>query len=260
MTGYLNAWMRTALAVAWRHLYKWIKVPANFVPTFIFPLVFFTSFAGALTRIGEVPGFSYEPGYTSFIFVFSLLQTCLFGGLATGFTIAGDFQSGFARRLMLVTRHRTAILGGYVISTFARAALMCVVVTAVASVIGLRLPGSIVEIAAMYLLALLLSVCGTFWAAGMMFRFRSPQVAPAMQIPMFTAIFLAPVYVPIGLLDGWLRTVARYNPISWVLEAGRSLLAGAPTSVGLAFGLIAGVMLVLGVWGVTGVRSAERAG
>src|SRR5690606_9553804 len=93
--------IHAARAIAQRHLYKWISVPANFMPTFLFPLVFFTGFAGALGRIGEVPGFDYEAGYTSWIFVFSLLQTCLFGGLATGFTIAGDFQSGFARRLML---------------------------------------------------------------------------------------------------------------------------------------------------------------
>ena len=102
--------LQAARAIAWRHLYKWISVPANFMPTFIFPLIFFTGFAGALGRIGEVPGFDYPANYTSWIFVFSLMQTCLFGGLATGFTIAGDFQSGFARRMMLAVADRRAIL------------------------------------------------------------------------------------------------------------------------------------------------------
>ncbi|MBC7462018.1 MAG: hypothetical protein H7287_11700, partial [Thermoleophilia bacterium] len=191
-----------ARAIAWRHLYKWITVPANFLPTFMFPLIFFTGFAGALGRIGDVPGFNYPANYTTWIFVFSLLQTCLFGGLATGFTIAGDFQSGFARRLMLAVADRRSILVGYVMSTFVRAAIMSAIVTGVAAIAGLEVLGSIPELAAMYLLALSLSICGTLWAAGVMFRARDPQIAPAMQIPMFIAIFLAPVYVPLDLLTG----------------------------------------------------------
>jgi ABC-2 type transport system permease protein len=39
-------------------------------------------------------------------------------------------------------------------------------------------------------------------------------------------LFLAPVYVPIGLLQGWIHAVARYNPVTVTLEAGRGLLAG----------------------------------
>lgn len=252
--------LHAALAVAWRHLYKWISVPANFMPTFIFPLIFFAGFAGALGRIGDVPGFDYQANYTSWIFVFSLLQTCMFGGLATGFTIAADFQTGFSRRLMLAVADRRAILLGYVMSTFARAAIMSGIVTGVATLAGLEVLGSPAEIAAMYVLALCMSICGTLWAAGVMFRARDPGLAPAMQIPMFVAIFLAPVYVPMDLLEGWLHAVATVNPITYVMQAARSLLAGAPADIGLGVAAVAGLFLVLLAWALGGVRSAERAG
>jgi ABC-2 type transport system permease protein len=247
-------------AIAWRHLYKWIRVPSNFLPTFIFPLIFFTGFAGALGRVGSVSGFDYPANYTTWIFVFSLLQTCMFGGLATGFTIAGDFQSGFARRLMLTVTDRRAILLGYMLSTFARAAIMSAIVTLVALVAGLEVLGSPAELAAMYALALSLSIVGTLWAAGVMFRARDPKLGPAMQIPMFIAIFLAPVYVPIELLEGWLRVVAGVNPISHVMTAARSLLAGDPSGLLLALGSVIGMFAVLAWWGISGVGSAERAG
>lgn len=247
-------------AIAWRHLYKWISVPSNFLPTFIFPLIFFSGFAGALGRVGSVPGFEYAANYTSWIFVFSLLQTCLFGGLATGFTIAGDFQSGFARRLMLTVVDRRSILYGYMLSTFVRAAIMSGIVTGVAFAAGLELLGSAADLAAMYLLALALSLIGTMWAAGVMFRARSPQLGPAMQIPMFIAVFLAPVYVPLSLLEGWLHAVARWNPITYVLSADRSLLVGQPDEVGAAVLSLAVLFVVLAVWAIRGVRSAERAG
>jgi ABC-2 type transport system permease protein len=249
-----------ARAVAWRHLYKWITVPANFMPTFIFPLIFFSGFAGALGRVGDVPGFTYDANYTSWIFVFSLLQTCLFGGLATGFTIAGDFQSGFARRLMLAVADRRSILLGYVLSTFLRAALMSAVVTAVAAIAGLEVLGNPAELAAMYALALCLSICGTLWAAGVMFRARDPQLGPAMQIPMFIAIFLAPVYVPLALLEGWLHAVATVNPVTYIMQSARDLLAGHPHDTGIAVYAVVGLLAVLLAWALTGVRSAERAG
>jgi len=249
-----------ARAIAWRHLYKWISVPANFMPTFIFPLIFFTGFAGALGRVGDVAGFDYPANYTSWIFVFSLLQTCLFGGLATGFTIAGDFQNGFARRLMLAVEDRRAILLGYILSTFARAALMSGIVTGAAALVGLEVLGSPGEIVAMYLFALTMSIVGTLWAAGVMFRARDPQLGPAMQIPMFIAIFLAPVYVPLDLLTGWLHAVARFNPVTYVMQTDRSLLAGRPEDVGVAVLAVVGLFVVLTAWALTGVRSAERSG
>ena len=251
---------RAAKAIAWRHLYKWVKQPANFIPTFLFPLVFFLSFAGSLNVVRQVPGFDYSPGYPSFIFIFSLLQTCTFGGLATGFTIAGDFESGFAQRLLLATQSRLAILLGYLASTFIRAVFMCVVVTLMAFVIGLDMQGSVADIVFMYLIALTMSLVGTLWASGVMFRGRSAQVAPAMQMPMFIALFIAPVFLPRALLDNWIGTASKYNPITYLMEADRSLLAGQPDGIGMALAMLAGLIIVFGAWAITGVRSAERAG
>ena len=48
-----------------------------------------------------MPGFDFPPGYTAFQFVFVLLQSAAFGGVFTGFSIARDFEIGFARRLLL---------------------------------------------------------------------------------------------------------------------------------------------------------------
>ena len=165
----MNETILAARAIAWRHLYKWITIPSNFMPTFIFPLIFFAGFAGALGKVGTIPGFDYPASYTTWIFMFSLLQTCLFGGLATGFTIAGDFQSGFARRLMLAVANRNAILLGYIMSTFVRAVIMSVIVTLVALVAGLELLGSPLQIAGVFLLALSMSIIGTLcpkWVSG----------------------------------------------------------------------------------------------
>jgi ABC-2 type transport system permease protein len=54
--------------------------------------------------------------------------------------------------------------------------------------------------------------------------------------------------------------VATVNPVTYILEAGRSLLSGAPTDVALAFAAAAGLIAVFAVWGLRGLRKAEAAG
>ena len=72
-------------------------------------------------------------------------------------------------------------------------------------------------------------------------------------MPVFVLLFLAPVYVPLELLTGWIHAVARYNPVTVALEAGRGLLAGSPVKVALAFALLAGAALVLAVFARRGL-------
>jgi ABC-2 type transport system permease protein len=89
---------------------------------------------------------------------------------------------------------------------------------------------------------------------------RTEQAGALIQMPVFVIIFLAPIYVPLRLLRGWIHSVASVNPETFVLEAARGLLAATPVNVGLAFGLLAGGIVVMSFWARRGLRSAERAG
>ena len=83
------------------------------------------------------------------------------------------------------------------------------------------------------------------WACGVAMFLRTEQAGALIQMPVFILLFLAPVYVPITLLEGWIHDVARLNPVTAVLEAGRGLLAGSPVKVALAFSglLVAGLIM-----------------
>jgi ABC-2 type transport system permease protein len=87
----MNPFLSAARAVAWRNLHNWFTNPAMIVPSLLFPLFFFTAFAGGLSRVDSVPGFDYQAGYTTFVYGFVLLQAATFGGIFTGFSVARDF-------------------------------------------------------------------------------------------------------------------------------------------------------------------------
>jgi ABC-2 type transport system permease protein len=91
-------------------------------------------------------------------------------------------------------------------------------------------------------------------------RVRSIQGGPLMQLPVFLILFVAPVYVPLELLSGWIHTVASINPVTALLEAGRGLISGEPTVILLAFAVAIGLGLAFALWARGGLRSAEAAG
>jgi len=249
---------RVARAIAWRSIHTYVRRPDLYVPSLTFPLVFLASFAGGLTALGDIPGFHFPAGYTAFQFVFVLCQSAMFGGLFTGFTLAFDFESGFARRLMLAAEDRRGIALGYALVALTRALITLSVVSAVALATGMRITGDGVDVFGLYGLAALLTLVGFAWAAGVAFRFRSIQAGPLMQTPVFLILFLAPVYVPLSLLKGWIHAVASVNPATAFLEAGRGLIAGAGNHTALAFACALGLIFLFSIWMLLGLRSAER--
>ena len=246
--------------VAWRTLHNVFTNPSLLIPSIVFPLFFFTAFAGGLSRVSNVPGFDFPQGYTAFQFVFVVLQSAAFGGVFTGFGIARDFESGFARRLLLAAPHRSGIVLGYALAALARWLVSVSVLTAVAFAVGMKVGGSGVDFFGLYALALILNIAAVLWACGVAMRLRTMQAGPIMQFPVFLVLFFAPVYVPLSLLQGWIHAIATVNPLTRVIEAGRGFMAGSPTEVGAAFGAAVALALAFSLWALRGLRNAEAAG
>jgi ABC-2 type transport system permease protein len=251
---------KIALAVAWRSIHNFLSNPAFLAPAIVFPLFFFVAFAGGLSAIANTPGFDFPNGYTAFQFVFVLLQSAAFGGVFTGFGIARDFEIGFARRYMLAASNRGGIVAGYAIAALVRALITWAVLTVVALVAGMDVGGSGVDLFGLYALAIGVNLTATMWAAGVAMRVRSIQGGPLMQFPVFLILFLAPVYVPLELLSGWIHAVASVNPVTALLEAGRGFISGEPVVVALSFAIVVTLPLLFALWARGGLRRAEAAG
>jgi ABC-2 type transport system permease protein len=255
-----GAYLSAVLGIAWRSLHNAFTKPAILFPSLIFPLFFLAAFAGGLSAVSETPNFHYPLGYTTFVFGFVLLQSSALGGVFTGFSIAADFQFGMGRRLMLATGHRTAMVCGYAIVAIVRVLVAWVVIAAVALLAGMEVAGSAAEIVALYLLSLTINVVALLFASGIALRLRTLQAGPLMQFPVFILLFLTPVYVPEALLAGWVAEVAQYNPLTLIMNTNRDLLAGLSAELLAAYGVAFGLVALLSIWSVTGMRRAETAG
>ena len=229
------------------------------MPALLFPLFFFTAFAGGLSRIDSAPGFNFAPGYTAWIYGFVLLQSAAFGGVFTGFSVARDYESGFARRLMLGAQRRSGIVVGYLLAALTRAAFTIVVVTVVALVAGMSLdcerdrPGRADPARARGKRGLhAVRDGGGDAATDDAGRAGHADAGVPADVPRAGL-------GPVRPATGWLKSIASVNPVTALLETSRGFIAGEPEKVGLAFGIAALMIVVLAVWARGGLRSAEHA-
>jgi ABC-2 type transport system permease protein len=254
MTGTLAV----ARAVARRSLIHAFTNPALLVPSIVFPLIFLVGFAGGLSAVQDVPGFDFNGDYTAFQFVFVFLQSAAFGGVFTGFAVAADFESGFGRRLLLASPQRRGIIAGYVLGAICRWLFTATIVTVAALIAGMEIDGNPAQLLGLVSLALLTNMAACLWGTGLALRFQTLQAGPLMQIPIFLLLFMAPVYVPLHLIKGWVNTAASYNPVTALVEAGRGFISARPDVVGLAYLSGFALVAVALVWTLTGLVGAER--
>jgi ABC-2 type transport system permease protein len=131
---------------------------------------------------------------------------------------------------------------------------------AVALATGMSVSGNGLDLFGLVGLAFIVNLAAGLFAAGIALRFRTIQAGPLMQTPVFLILFLAPVYVPLSLLTGWIHAVASVNPLTAILNGSRALLSGSGGRVALAFGVAAAIVAVLAPFAVRGLRRAEDAG
>ena len=255
----LGGTLTLALGVARRQTVRTFKAPYLLAPMLVFPLLLFAAFAGGLSAISRTPNFNYF-NFTTFQLIYVLMVGAALGGVQTGLTVADDFESGFARRMLISTPQRGGLVLGYVLAGLVRFAIVALVLTAVAVASGARMHGDVIQVAGLYGVAGLFNVASTLYATGFAFRARSTSVGPAIQTPIMLPLFLAPVFAPRALLSGWLRHVADVNPVTPLLESGRGLAAGAPVSVAIAYSLLFVLVVLSAAFALAGLHSAEQGG
>jgi len=168
----LGGTLTLALGVARRQTVRTFKAPYLLAPMLVFPLLLFAAFAGGLSAISRTPNFNYF-NFTTFQLIYVLMVGAALGGVQTGLTVADDFESGFARRMLISTPQRGGLVLGYVLAGLVRFALVALVLTAVAVASGARMHGDVIQVAGLYGVAGLFNVASTLYATGFAFRARS---------------------------------------------------------------------------------------
>jgi ABC-2 type transport system permease protein len=244
--------------LARRSVLRTMRQPAQIVPATTFPLILLAINAAGLDSATDLPGFPTD-NYVTFALAFAFLQAGVFAVLGTGQNLAEDNVSGFMSRIQLTPVRRVALIVGQLAGTLAlglfQAATYIAVGLAAGGHIEAGIPGALVLISLATLITLAFGSIGLI--VGM--RASSPENAQGIFPLVFVFLFMSSMALPRDLIvTEWFRTVATYNPVSYMIEGIRSLLITGwdAEALALAFG-VAGTILVVGLT-VASISMKER--
>src|SRR3954471_24898728 len=210
---------RDVLAVAGRALRAIPRDLTAVIPPVFIALFFFIVNIGTLQNLTErnIAGFDFK--------AFMMATAILLGvtGISRAPALVIDVQNGYFDRLLLTPVRRLAILLGHMLADVAVACALTVPIVILGFALGVRFEAGPLGVLVFVLLAALWSLAFAGFAYAIALKTGNPAAVNSVFLLFFPFLFLTSSYVPRSQLSGWLDNVAAWNPVTYLLEALRSL-------------------------------------
>ena len=242
--------------LARRSVLRTIRQPANIGLSLAFPLFLLAINAGGLDAATELPGFPTD-SYLTFALGFTFVQGALFAVMGAGTDLARDVETGFLNRLALTPLRGAALIAGQLAGVVVLGAVQAVTFLTVGLALGADLAAGAGGAAVLLALSILLALGFGAVGATAALRTGSGEAVQGLFPVFFVFLFLSSMNLPRDLIEiDWFRTVATWNPASYVIEALRSLLVTGWDGEALALGF--GIAVALAAAGIAGASAALR--
>jgi ABC transporter DrrB family efflux protein len=231
---------RASLEVTRKALRKYFRTPALSIMAvvqavlflFMFRYVFGGAVVGGLSRYVAY----LVPGYVATVVLFTG------GGVAVA--VAEDRAQGFTDRLLSLPIPRYSIVLGRTLADSGTNAWSILTTALFGFLFGFRLSGTLGDGLAALGMCLLYGVVFTVVFIVIGLFAPNAQAAQGMSMIAFVFAFISSTYVPASTMPGWLQPFSKYQPVTPMVNAVRSLIAGSSSDVGLAL-VWSGVLLLV---------------
>ena len=238
-----QAWVlgQRALREAWR-------TPDALLPTLFIPLFFLVVNVGQAAKIfpGDSTDFLHGQGYGAFQLPSSLLLAASFGTAAL--FLVEDIEGGYFDKLRAAPISRTALVLGRLIAEFTKGLLISVLIAVLGLVFGISIASGALGFVLLVLMTAGWSVVFVGFMQLVALKTRSAAATNSAGLIFFPLLFLTPNFVPRDLLTRPMEIAATVNPVTYVMEALRSLiledLRWTPILLGFLVVAIAGAIML----------------
>jgi len=238
-------------ALARRTIRRMLRQPAVLVPPIFFPLFLMAVNSSGLNATTQIKGFPTD-NYLSFALAAIFIQGALSAVVIAGGVLTEDAQTGFLDRLSLTRMQGPPLVAGYLAGVLLLGFFQAVTFLLVALVAGAEVKAGVGG--AILLVPLTMLTTLMFGSLGVLvgLRARAPEAVQGLFPVMFVLFFLSSMALPRDLIaKDWFRTIATINPMSYLIEAPRSLLItgwdgeALALGAGIALGVLAIVTLLV---------------
>jgi ABC-2 type transport system permease protein len=232
-------------ALAARSVARTVRQPASAIPPLLFPVMLMAVNAAGLDASTRLPGFPTD-SFLAFALAVPFIQGALFSTMNAGTDLARDIQTGFLNRLALTSMRGSTLVAGQLAGIVVLGVVQAVFYVLVGLLVGVEFAAGIAGIAVLLVFAVLVSV--GFGALGIFLALRtgSGEAIQGLFPLLFVFLFLSSMNAPRDLIEiDWFQLVATLNPVSYLLEAVRSLIITGWDGQALLLGF--GLALVIAV-------------
>lgn len=245
-----------AMAITWRNLIGYVRIPEALFFSTLQPVMFVLLFRYVFGGAVPIRGFDYVDFLLPGIFV----QTVLFGGAGTAIGLAEDSGKGLLERFRSLPMARSAVLAGRTIADLVRNVFVVLLMTAVGYLVGFDVKTSLLAYLASLVLLLSFSYALAWGFAALAMGAPNGETAQLMTFPIiFPFTFASSAFVPTAGMPGPLRAFANNQPVTRVVDATRALLLGGPTAKPVLYS-VAWTIVALAVFVPLAVRRYRTAG
>jgi ABC-2 type transport system permease protein len=238
------------LAVAHRAVTRTLRQRALVVFPMVFPLILFAINGSALTAATRIPTFPTH-NYRDFLIAMPFVQGAMFVSISAGVDLAKDIESGFLNRLALTPLRGEALLVGQLGGALVLGVVQAVVYLLVGLATGVTFVTGVGGAFVLLLLSILIAFAFASLGGLLALRFGTGEAVQGIFPLLFVTLFLSSSSLPRNLISiTWFRDVATYNPVSYLIEALRSLVITGWDAQALALGFgftIAILVIALGL-------------
>ena len=211
-----------------RQFMAFARQPAYLVITLIQPVIWLFLFGALFRKVVQLPGFgsgSYLDYLVPGVIVMSAVSANMWAGMGT----LEEIERGTLNRFLITPVRRSALMNANVVAQSVTTALQSLIIVALGWAGGAHYPGGA---AGILVLVVASSALGTIFGAfsnalGMLVRERE-SIIGINTFLLLPLTFLSSAFMAPALMPHWMQVVARFNPVNWALEAGRSAMVAKP--------------------------------
>lgn len=226
--------------MATRSIRAMLREPEYLIPSIIIPVFFFAVNVGSLETVGQAIG---TGDFKAFQLPVAIVLAVT--GISRANALVTDIQSGYFDRLLVSPVNRLALLLGLMMADFVLVLTLTILVVTMGLFLGVNFVTGLGGILVFTLFSGFWGLVFTGFPYAIALKTGSPAAVSASFLLFFPFSFLTTAYVPKEYLSGWLKTVAEYNPVTYLLDGLRSLI-----SIGWDFPRLSFMFLAIGLVGL----------
>ena len=217
----------------WVNFVRWnikaVRNPFVLVVSLVQPIIFLILFTQVFGQVatGAVNQGAVDISYETYLVPAICMQVALAAAATSGVGLVNDIENGMFEKVLVSPMNRTAVFLGKTAAEVVRIAAQILIIIGLGVLLGADVATGVVGAVGIVGVGILFS----FWFTALsntiaVITKDQESTIIGANLLQFPLLFVSTAFLPLSVLPGWIQTVARFNPVTYGVDAARAIMLG----------------------------------